>query len=244
MAVLSTGSEGHGMYDKEHYLAHYQVLGAKHGVRRYQNLDGSLTTLGREHYGIGPARGSKEAKKLKEKESRKEQRANKKAAKKAQSEVDEHEATMRYLRKHPKKLYKYRDSITEEDAKKLVSQIQFDRQLKDIRNSEIQRGWDKVNTFSKNATTMANLLDTSKRIYNTMAEVNNTLVESGRLNNKKLLKIGEKQETPKEDRSRFEKIVRTGTKEQILENIGDLTSSELENAMKRLKYEETLRKKD
>ena len=35
------------------YLAHYGVKGQKWGVRRYQNPDGSLTELGREHYGIG-----------------------------------------------------------------------------------------------------------------------------------------------------------------------------------------------
>lgn len=37
-------------------LRHYQVKGAKWGVRRWQNLDGSLTPEGRIHYGIGPAR--------------------------------------------------------------------------------------------------------------------------------------------------------------------------------------------
>jgi len=37
-------------------LSHYQVKGARHGVRRYQNLDGSLTPLGREHYGVGEPR--------------------------------------------------------------------------------------------------------------------------------------------------------------------------------------------
>lgn len=49
--VLMFGSDGP-------YIAHYQVKGAKHGIRRYQNEDGSLTPLGREHYGVGPARGS------------------------------------------------------------------------------------------------------------------------------------------------------------------------------------------
>ena len=34
-------------------LWHYQVPGAKHGVRRYQYKDGSYTPLGRIHYGIG-----------------------------------------------------------------------------------------------------------------------------------------------------------------------------------------------
>ena len=37
-------------------LAHWGILGMKWGVRRYQNEDGSLTPLGREHYNVGPAR--------------------------------------------------------------------------------------------------------------------------------------------------------------------------------------------
>lgn len=38
------------------YLAHHGVKGQKHGRRQYQNLDGSLTPLGREHYCVGPPR--------------------------------------------------------------------------------------------------------------------------------------------------------------------------------------------
>lgn len=38
------------------YLAHHGVKGQKHGERRYQNPDGSLTPLGRVHYGVGEAR--------------------------------------------------------------------------------------------------------------------------------------------------------------------------------------------
>lgn len=38
------------------YLAHHGVKGQKHGVRQYQNKDGSLTALGRIHYGVGKAR--------------------------------------------------------------------------------------------------------------------------------------------------------------------------------------------
>lgn len=36
-------------------LYHHGVKGQKHGVRRYQNKDGSLTALGRVHYGVGKA---------------------------------------------------------------------------------------------------------------------------------------------------------------------------------------------
>jgi hypothetical protein len=34
-------------------LCHFGIKGQKHGVRRYQNVDGSLTAEGREHYGVG-----------------------------------------------------------------------------------------------------------------------------------------------------------------------------------------------
>lgn len=35
------------------YICHHGVKGQKHGVRQWQNLDGSLTPAGRIHYGIG-----------------------------------------------------------------------------------------------------------------------------------------------------------------------------------------------
>ena len=49
---------GDGMFvvDGTLYLEHHGVKGQKHGVRQYQNYDGSLTPLGRIHYGYGQAR--------------------------------------------------------------------------------------------------------------------------------------------------------------------------------------------
>lgn len=44
------------VYPSDSDLTHYQVKGAKHGVRRWQYPDGSLTPEGRIHYGVGPAR--------------------------------------------------------------------------------------------------------------------------------------------------------------------------------------------
>lgn len=37
-------------------LWHWGIPKQKHGVRRFQNKDGSLTPAGRERYGVGPAR--------------------------------------------------------------------------------------------------------------------------------------------------------------------------------------------
>lgn len=39
--------------ENETYLAHHGIKGQKHGERRYQYEDGSLTPLGRQHYGVG-----------------------------------------------------------------------------------------------------------------------------------------------------------------------------------------------
>lgn len=41
---------------KNSYIAHHGVPGQKHGVRLYQYKDGSLTPLGRIHYGVGKKR--------------------------------------------------------------------------------------------------------------------------------------------------------------------------------------------
>ena len=42
------------MDDIKERIEHSGILGMKWGIRRYQNPDGSLTLLGRLHYGVGP----------------------------------------------------------------------------------------------------------------------------------------------------------------------------------------------
>lgn len=51
--------------DADDILMHYGTDGMKWGQRRYQNEDGSLTPLGRIHYGIGKRREKKEAARVK-----------------------------------------------------------------------------------------------------------------------------------------------------------------------------------
>lgn len=59
---------------KENDITHFRMGGEKTGIRKYQNLDGSLTPLGRIHYGVGM--------------SREEQRAAREAEDRRQEEID------------------------------------------------------------------------------------------------------------------------------------------------------------
>jgi len=56
----SMTGDGMLVVDGTLYLEHHGVKGQKHGVRQYQNYDGSLTSLGRIHYGYGQARSKAE----------------------------------------------------------------------------------------------------------------------------------------------------------------------------------------
>lgn len=61
------------------YLIHHGIKGQKHGIRRYQNEDGSLTAAGRQHYGVGPAREQQNNKNIKQqKQNVKQKEENKK----------------------------------------------------------------------------------------------------------------------------------------------------------------------
>lgn len=56
---LSDGGSGIRLIPSEYneaFLMHYRTEGSKNGIRLYQNKDGSLTPLGRIHYGIGEKR--------------------------------------------------------------------------------------------------------------------------------------------------------------------------------------------
>ena len=179
-------------YESENYLAHHGIKGQKHGLRRFQNTDGSLTAEGRERYGVGPARKDKAAKE-KAKAAREKKKAatiEKRRTEKQKKVEDDHEKTMQYLRKHPRQMYKHRTRLTEDDVNRLKSEIEFDRKLKDIRDSEVKRTWDKISTLNTNMQTISNLLTNSKNAYNNVADIHNMLVDIGKVQGKKMAKIG------------------------------------------------------
>lgn len=180
------------MNENNEYLSHHGIKGQKWGLRRYQNQDGSLTAEGRRHRGLSdkPKEGGlkKLAKSVKEKNE----------VKKARSEAEKHEDLKKYVRDHPAKLYKHRFEFSDSEINTLVSQINTDSKLKDIRDAEVKRTWDKVKRAGENLGTVRNVASTMKDLYNLAAEVNNTMIDSGKMNGSKMTKIGQKPEAPKD----------------------------------------------
>lgn len=211
------------------YLAHHGVKGQKWGVRNYQNPDGTLTSLGRKRYGVGPARNSfsnsvkkvvKEVKKIKE-----EKKASEEAA--AKQKIKDH------VRKHPKDLQKYAKALSKEEVNELIDDINFNKKLKTIHDDEVRTGWKKVSDFSQNIGTIATFLTNGKNLYNNTADIYNTLIEAGVIKDRpKMVKVGE---LTKEDRRAFEKLIRTGTDEEIAKAFDKLTSNEQREVLNRKK---------
>jgi len=157
------------MDDYNSYLAHHGIPGQKHGIRRYQNYDGSLTEEGRIRYGVGKPRKSLKQKIVDKKQAYKEKHA--KTPEQEKAELKE------YLRKHPKKLPKYNHELTQEEANEIISNIQFDRKLKDIRKEEINRGFDAIKNTSTKLATVAGFINQSINVYNNVASVYNLMYD-------------------------------------------------------------------
>ncbi len=221
------------------FLEHYQIKGAKHGIRRFQNYDGSLTPAGRERYGIGPAREAKKeaaasaAKNINKKakavlNTYKEKRAKAKEASAAKA----HEMLKEYARRHPKYLPMLSKTMTKDEINKIVDDINFDQKLRDIRQRELDEGTRRIQRAANTIGAISNLMNNSKNLYNNSVEIYNSIKGT----NKR--KIGEKKE---EDRSEITKIIRSGSADDVYKNISRMTSSELGDAIKRLNAEEVLK---
>ena len=215
-------------------MAHHGIKGQKWGIRRYQNEDGSLTQLGRQRRGISD---KSVREKIKDKVSKHKEE---KAAKAKESEAKKHESLKEHVRKHPSRLYKYRTEFSDDEIRDLTNKIRTDTALKDIRDAEIQRGWNKMQQFSQNLGKIKGLAENAKGMYNLMAEVNNVLVDSGKVNGKRMLKIGEKPEEKKVDKAA---LLRNMSVDDILKNQKAFTANELAEYVKWSNSVDVLNKK-
>ena len=163
----------------EDYLEHHGIKGQKWGVRRFQNSDGSLTAEGRKRRGLSD--GGRESRIQKMIGKSREKRA----AKDSSSAEDKKAKIREAVIKNPKKLPKYGKLFTKEETNKIISEIEWNRKLADVRREEIRRGMKRVESLANNLNTFANLTNSAINTWNNAVAINNTLVDTGVFKNGK-----------------------------------------------------------
>ena len=207
----------------EDFLAHHGILGQKWGVRRYQNSDGSLTPEGRIRYGVKSSEDDTKTKK---------QTTELTAKEKAAQEKEEREKMKDYLRRHPTRLPAYSRKITREEADEIISNIQFDRKLQNIRDEEVNRGFQRIQNIAGRIGTINTLLRNGKDFYNNTAEIYNSMVDYGTIDGEKMMTIGGNNSRDTNSKAR-EKELLTAKPEDVLKNQEKYTTKELEDYKKR-----------
>lgn len=220
----------------EDYLAHYGILGMKWGVRRYQNRDGSLTAEGRKRLGIkdsGPRHTPSNARKKVKEQKAAVEKAQKEAAAKEEFEKKKQKAL---ATGNATEVLKYKGSLTNKELQDAFNRINLEKSLTTIAATETKSAWDKVDSLVNKAAKLKNYADKGIEIYNLIAKVNNSFNDEK--SQMKIIDGKSPQESSKE--SKIDKIVRTGSPEQIKKNLGSMSGKQLTEAMSRINYEEKL----
>lgn len=114
-------------------LYHHGILGMKWGVRRYQNLDGSRTPLGKKRYGVWPPKENDTSYKVLKKQAKTERSRAKDEAKEARKTADFEEFKDKLVRSgSAKDVYKYRNQLTRQEREEAISRLEQEQRIANI----------------------------------------------------------------------------------------------------------------
>lgn len=176
------------MEDNELY--HHGVQGMKWGFRRYQNEDGSLTDLGRQHYGYGLKEKVRSIKEARHKKiaAKKRAKALEKARKARAAKAEYDKAKKKALETGTAdEVAKYINSLSPEEKQAAISRLRLDRDLNQLASDAARvkaeeaaknSKWNKITGISKKAGEAATSVENWSKLYNASAKVINAFSDS------------------------------------------------------------------
>lgn len=130
--------------DEQSSLSHYRIKGSKNGVRQYQYEDGSLTPLGRIHYGVGKPREKAKEPEKSERQLTKEQKAKienaiKKFKENRRAKVEARKKAAEEDKKKREDEQKTISKLSDDDLNKKLARLQKEKQVSELLNERANR---------------------------------------------------------------------------------------------------------
>lgn len=207
--------------DMDDGFNHYQVKGAKHGERRYQYEDGSLTPEGRVHYGVGPARKKHEGPIAKAKRVYKQNR----------DEIKKHGFKSWLNGEHDENAQKWKkeyENSFKKDKKSSNSGYEGEDTVKEAEKEIRQKQLDEMNKGSEYIKTT---YDPDKNEYTHTIDMSKFLNDTGKIDENKVRDFAQKH--PDQLRSMYQEDKKNGiigsldsnTQKVLEDKLGDKSSS-------------------
>ena len=233
-------------------ISHSGILGMRHGIRRFQYEDGSLTPAGRERYGVGPARdGKKTAPKSKpvdKDELKKRQEAAQKARDAKAAKKEHEEYRQEALRSgDPKRIKEVMKESSYQEIKDALDRVDIYEKV----NAKIPpepSTMDKIDKIVSNANTINNWVTTGTNIWNNFARIHNAVSQDGSdlpiigQDNSKNRTADQKAaaKIDKQERALVKNAIKSGDPQTIQSVLSKMNATELNDANTMLKNKEAL----